>query len=131
MELPHDAAAVAASLLLKYSSLELACCARRYASPNTGPRTARETAWLKAVPRAMAEGLTEGRSKKMKRQQSKTLCIRRGIKTHIMHNTTLGPTTESLGVQTKGIRTAERHGGLGDVFGDESVVLRVTNESSC
>lgn len=27
-----------------------------------GPRTARETAWLKAVPRAMAEGLTGGRS---------------------------------------------------------------------
>ena len=61
-ELPHEAAAVAASLELKYSSLELACCARRYASPKTGPRTARETAWLKAVPRAMAEGLTGGRS---------------------------------------------------------------------
>jgi hypothetical protein len=62
MELPHEAAAVAASLVWKYSSLELACCARRYASPKTGPRTARETAWLKAVPRAMAEGLTGGRS---------------------------------------------------------------------
>ena len=62
MELPQVAAAVAASLEWKYSSLEFACCARRYASPKTGPRTARETAWLKAVPRAMAEGLTGGRS---------------------------------------------------------------------
>ena len=31
-------------------------------SPKTGPRTAREAAWLKIVPRAMAEGLTGGRS---------------------------------------------------------------------
>ena len=31
-------------------------------SPKTGPRTAREAAWLKTVPRAMAEGLTGGRS---------------------------------------------------------------------
>ena len=31
-------------------------------SPKTGPRTASETVWLKRVPRAMAEGLTGGRS---------------------------------------------------------------------
>lgn len=31
-------------------------------SPKRGPRTARDTAWLKKVPRAMAEGLTGGRS---------------------------------------------------------------------
>ena len=33
-------------------------------SPKTGPRTAREMAWLKTVPRAMADGLTGGRSLK-------------------------------------------------------------------
>lgn len=59
---PHEAAAVAASLEWKNSSLLLAAWARRYESPKTGPRTARETAWLKAVPRAIAEGLTGGRS---------------------------------------------------------------------
>jgi hypothetical protein len=31
------------------------------AAPKTGPRTAREAAWLKIVPSAMAEGLTGGR----------------------------------------------------------------------
>lgn len=31
-------------------------------SPKTGPRTAKEAAWLKIVPRAMAEGFTGGRS---------------------------------------------------------------------
>ena len=31
-------------------------------SPKTGARTAREMAWLKTVPKAMAEGLTGGRS---------------------------------------------------------------------
>jgi hypothetical protein len=31
-------------------------------SPKTGPRTAREAAWLKRSPTAMADGLTGGRS---------------------------------------------------------------------
>lgn len=61
-EVPHAAAADAASLDLTNSSLELAAWARWYVSPKTGPRTAREAAWLKTVPRAMAEGLTGGRS---------------------------------------------------------------------
>lgn len=61
-ELPHEAAAVAASLDLKNSSFELAACACRYVSPKTGASTAREAAWVKTVPRAMADGLTGGRS---------------------------------------------------------------------
>ena len=61
-ELPQETAAVWASLDLKNSSLELACWARWYVSPKTGASTASEATWLKTVPRAMAEGLTEGKS---------------------------------------------------------------------
>lgn len=61
-EVPQAAPAEAASLDLKNSSLLFACMARRYVSPKTGPRTARDAAWLKRVPRAMADGFTGGRS---------------------------------------------------------------------
>lgn len=61
-EVPQAAPAEAASLDLKNSSLLFACIARRYVSPKTGPRTARDAAWLKRVPRAMADGFTGGRS---------------------------------------------------------------------
>lgn len=56
------AAAVEASRDLKNSSLESAAFALRYVSPKTGARMASETAWLKTVPSAMADGLTGGRS---------------------------------------------------------------------
>jgi len=61
-EVPKAAAAEAASFDFRNSSLELAAWALWYVSPKTGPRTAREAAWLKAVPSAMAEGLTGGKS---------------------------------------------------------------------
>ena len=61
-DVPQAAAADAASFDLKNSSLELAACAWRYTSPKTGPRMASEATWLKTVPRAMADGLTGGRS---------------------------------------------------------------------
>jgi hypothetical protein len=62
-EVPHAAAAEAASFDFMNSSLELAAWARWYVSPKTGPRIASEAAWLKTVPSAMADGLTGGRSK--------------------------------------------------------------------
>ena len=61
-ELPHAAAAEAASLDLANSSLVFAVWARWYVSPKTGARTAREAVWVKMVPRAIADGLTGGRS---------------------------------------------------------------------
>ena len=61
-EVPQAAAADAVSFDFTNSSLESAARARWYVSPKTGPRMAREAAWLKKVPRAMAEGRTGGRS---------------------------------------------------------------------
>lgn len=65
-EEPQAEAAEAASLLLKNSSLLLAACAFWYVSPNTGVSTASDATWVKTVPRAMADGLTGGRSVKRK-----------------------------------------------------------------
>lgn len=62
-ELPQAAAAPAASLDLRNSSLELAAWARWYVSPKTGAKIPREAVWVKMVPRAIAEGLTGGRSR--------------------------------------------------------------------
>lgn len=59
---PQAAAAEAASLDLRNSSLELARCARLYVSPKRGAMTAREVVWVKIVPRAIADGFTGGRS---------------------------------------------------------------------
>ena len=59
---PQAAAALAASLDLRNSSLELAAWARWYVSPKTGARIARDAAWLKMVPTAIADGFTGGRS---------------------------------------------------------------------
>jgi len=59
---PQLARAVAVSLDLKNSSLLSAALARWYVSPKTGASTAAEETWLKTMPRAMAEGLTGGRS---------------------------------------------------------------------
>lgn len=50
-------------------------------SPKTGPRTAREAAWLKIVPRAIADGLTGGRSEGMKLAGIQCLAtVRNGLK---------------------------------------------------
>jgi len=60
---PQLAAAVAASFDLKNSSLLSAALARWYVSPNRGARTASDETWLKTMPRAIADGLTGGRSR--------------------------------------------------------------------
>jgi hypothetical protein len=57
-------AAPVASRERRNSSLVLAALARWYVWPKSGVSTASSAAWLKTVPRAMAEGLTEGRSGK-------------------------------------------------------------------
>lgn len=59
---PQLAAAVAASFDLKNSSLLSAALARWYVSPKSGAITARDETWLKTIPRAIADGLTGGRS---------------------------------------------------------------------
>ena len=61
---PQLAAAVAASFDLKNSSLLSAALARWYVSPKSGAMTARDETWLKTMPRAIADGLTGGRSKR-------------------------------------------------------------------
>ena len=55
---------MAASLDLKNSSLLSAALARWYVSPKRGARTARDETWLKTTPRAIADGLTGGRSER-------------------------------------------------------------------
>ena len=66
---PQAAAAVAVSFDLKNSSLVSAAFARWYVSPKRGARTAADEAWVKMTPRAIAEGLTGGRSDDYGRQQ--------------------------------------------------------------
>jgi hypothetical protein len=62
-EEPQARAAEEASLERANSSFELAALARWYVAPKSGERMASSTPWLKMVPRAIAEGLTGGRSK--------------------------------------------------------------------
>jgi hypothetical protein len=59
---PQATAALVASLERKNSSLVLACLARWYVAPKSGDRIASSAVWLKTRPRAIAEGLTAGRS---------------------------------------------------------------------
>lgn len=61
-DVPQTEAADAASLDLRNSSLEFARRARLYVSPKSGAMIASEAVWVKMVPRAMADGLTGGRS---------------------------------------------------------------------
>lgn len=60
--MPQATAALVASLERRNSSLVLDSLARWYVLPKSGVRMASSVAWLKARPRAMAEGLTGGRS---------------------------------------------------------------------
>jgi hypothetical protein len=62
IEEPQLAAAVAVSRDLTNSSLLSAALYLWYVSPKRGARTASVEAWLKTMPRAIAEGLTAGRS---------------------------------------------------------------------
>jgi hypothetical protein len=59
---PQATAAPVASRERMNSSLVFAVLARWYVWPKTGVSTASSTVWLKMVPRAIAEGLTAGRS---------------------------------------------------------------------
>lgn len=61
-EVPHATAAPVASRERRNSSFVLEALARWYVCPKMGLRTASSVVWLKMVPRAMAEGLTAGRS---------------------------------------------------------------------
>lgn len=83
--MPQAAAAPAASLERMNSSLVLASLARWYDAPRMGERTASSTPWLKAVPSAMAEGLTGGRSGMMSvrgRKREERIREKRTVKRH-------------------------------------------------